>query len=684
MAKGNGPEYSLAEPGVKAVSRDYLGVSEFDLSQPEQNQVSDKTTDEEREAMRQWIEERFDPAKEYYKNHEFGWPIQELSNCLLEGNHWVSINAYTKELVRHKPDPKGRIRPRTANLYRMYCDQLAATVLEDRVLPWPMGDESGGPQGVLNRQISDVARKALLHIDNINEGELGDLRAAYMLAAEGWVWAKVYWDATMEAEERVFNEATQEAQVQKRAIGDVRIEYFNTRNVIACHTAAEARTIPWLIHAYSIPLSEARRLWPDRARFVIPGKWQYNSLAYMKAAWIVEPVAGKDDKPTAPVDVFECWEREITPEGERWSKFVFCEGVAMEPLTKTEEDGQPLYFPWRAGYCVKSNRREIVGITPLWDLIPLQREVTQTLTSFSYNRELAQYKKWIAKKGSIAEADMHNGPGVIWVDTNTDLKSDAPIIMDTPIDSVGLRDYIQTISTIMSDVINVHPTTRGIVDPSVQSGRHAQISVSQDKGALIRVALEWEAFKKAIFEKCLELIDRHYKPGRVITAVGKDMKLQVEQFERGFANSVSKIHMRKSSRVPLAPQARQEMMMNLAQMGLFQPGREDELRKFFEFQAWPFMEDELNEVRQAQAQQSKENELMAKGKESPAVAKYENHAVHLSGLRTWFNSPQFKELPPAVQEQAQNHGEQHEVFIQEEMAQAAMSNAAPMAAPQSA
>lgn len=129
-----------------------------------------------------------------------------------------------------------------------------------------------------------------------------------------------------------------------------------------------------------------------------------------------------------------------------------------------------------------------------------------------------------------------------------------------------LMAQYQTALSRLNDIFANYPVSRGDVDPSVTSGKQADLlqQANREQNNPLLAALA-DGFEKH-WRKILRLIDVHYQDGRRIRAVGKDKQANMTTYKRGQIRSEN-VRVANRAAFFMTPEGRKQEVLQLLKVG---------------------------------------------------------------------------------------------------------------------
>jgi len=578
----------------------------------------DPTNQNDRAAIAWWKEERIRQAKN--ATAEIRGKADEAVAFYEDDTH-VAVSP-DGQLI-HPEQLKTTAIPvsyRNCNFYAVMVDAICARILSEKAVAKAIAGGMG-MDAQRNKQAAKGAELTIQHIERVNNDEDENQALVQMQVLGGVGYQKVWYDDAAWGKVLMQDNNVHEAQT-----GEITWSAVPMQEILH-EPQTKWRHIGWATHGYRRSIGWVRQAFPDRGQYVWVGREDRAnefSLDTMMRGVPVERAKDRDPDSTQ-VDVFECFARALNPATGRpgWLSWTFCEDTVLSPPHFLRDIPLiPVYF--------NQSLRTKGPLTLAWDLIPMQREVRQTLEGWCFRRRIHQYPKPILPQ-SMKMSDWDNSPRPMRapVDPRTG-KMIPPVWMEPPkLDSQGVNEFLDKQLYLMSERAGIHETSRGMVGSGITSGKQAQIAAAQDNTNLQRPVQNYRTGKSRLWTVVLRLADEKYPRGKLIEVIGRDNRYMAEAFQKGVGEKIVGIRIGTISRIPLEPQQRQDFVKMMAELGLFAEGAERQRREFLRFMEFESnIEDDVDEILVAHAMALEEEELLSQGNWAP-VGELDLHEFHL-------------------------------------------------------
>lgn len=221
------------------------------------------------------------------------------------------------------------------------------------------------------------------------------------------------------------------------------------------------------------------------------------------------------------------------------------------------------------------NSRSIYGVSWVQNLIPLQNEFNECLTSLSEYNRLANKATYIVREGEKVRMTDNNHCRIVTASDPSQFQR-----FDTPPLSPAIYQEIELLEKLFEDISGQSEASRGRVPTGVTSGRGLEILQIGDANNLSNLIESFEGFMEDIGGKILELCSYHYTECRnVLTEDYASRKEFMRVIGMGLATeemkqkgvleipekNLVKVHI--GSYLTESPSSKIERIERLAQMG---------------------------------------------------------------------------------------------------------------------
>lgn len=244
------------------------------------------------------------------------------------------------------------------------------------------------------------------------------------------------------------------------------------------------------------------------------------------------------------------------------------------------------------------------------------------------------------------------------------------------IQGIGLPPQIyqerEVTKTELQQIVRLNEVLQGIRPPGVTSGYQYQLQLEQALGTFAPMIHRWEKFIERGQTKKLKLIAHRYREPRrefidKLRVLNKEISdAEIMNFLGTDLRDNCQVRIEAGSSLPRSIAGQQQMMMDLAKMGLLTEILQDPIGKkqFLDRMGLKGF-DVGSEVDVKRA--AWENEMMESGNfGNVQVLPFENHAIHIESHSGKVKEPKFKTLPQDVQDFYIAHLAQHQELQQQQ------------------
>jgi hypothetical protein len=318
------------------------------------------------------------------------------------------------------------------------------------------------------------------------------------------------------------------------------------------------------------------------------------------------------------------------------------------------------------------------GVSTLEQAIPLQKTWNRTISSFDeFNRVLGK-GKGLVPKGSELEA--------LPDDTHGEWLSYKPVMGHKP-EIMQLKSLPDTYDKLLNitavgieDLFSQHEVSRGTNKSDIRSGYMVSLLLEQDTESMVPSGAE----AKDGFERCMSRILRRIKEGytseRLLSIRGAEGQYEIFSFEGAQLRDNTDVSVVKDLAVPDSRTAREAMIIDKFQTGLYGDPADPEVRR----QVLQMLEDAaaestFTEVRLDEQNAKYENIAIAQGGISQMLVNtYDNHPVHMKEHNRFRKTRRYQQLKMTdpqkfleIEQLFEEHNRFHSKLYQEQVGAAA-------------
>jgi len=561
-----------------------------------------------------------------------------LNKTFIRGEQWYS-----------RDDANGNLRPVmrrswrkqvTVNglfsIERVIVSKLTAQRPEPSVLPVNNTDEDRGIARACERLIKYHFRKI--------GWDLELTRWVSDLFSTGSAWWKVSWDPeggeTRVVDPVIADELNLSDRDRRRKEGDLSVEAVSPFEIFVDPGAKKMKDVRWLVHVHLIHIDEVYERWGEE---VVP-----DSPSSFGFSWI-DALDTQLELAENMVMIKEYWERPSKdfPGGRR----ILCAGGKVLEYEKPEEDEPPIEkLPFV--YCTfYPDTESFYGITPMRFARELQMNINQIYSLIIEQVTLAAHGKWLIPKGSgVTKITSAPGEKIEYNPTH----GPPQWIRGDPV-SPNMMNLTQMFREAQQYVLGLHEASLGMAGSS-QSGRSVLFQSEQDNTKLgptlkcIRQALR--EMGRLMLETWRDNADYELN----YRIMGENAISEVKALEAGKIRFAD-IEFQIESSLPSNLEARRQLVLQLAQMGLID--RERALRMLEFGDIADIMGGEDRDKERAR----NENDMMFAGQQVNA-AQYEDQAAHLESHIETMKEQRFYAAPENIKQAFLLHIQQHAAMLQ--------------------
>lgn len=374
------------------------------------------------------------------------------------------------------------------------------------------------------------------------------------------------------------------------------------------------------------------------------------------------------------------------------------------------EDAVQLYYSWELPSQAHPNGRQMIFTNNEWILEPTDADpdyrgcfplfrfkyidimLAQYAQGFvdqliqpqeEYNftiSKLYAYKKWLNGKVKVPAGcqmktryDDEVGQVIVYNSSYGEPHWDVP-----PSAPASLFKDLDRIRRDMEDIAAVHDVSLSRVPRGVKSGVAIENLTELDNSAIAPQLISVEEKLGFFVDTVLEIMKNRYTEPRLISIAGDDLGAQVRSFIGSSTEGNRRIKVSLGSSLPLSKEARRKTIIDLADKEYISKEKALKLLEFGDVEGIFHSVDETAE--------KAELEQMLAGVQVEALP-WETHAVRLKVLSDFMNTENFRKLfqsqdpnEKAIAAIIIQHRQQHQDFLNAELAAAAANQETPPAA----
>lgn len=288
------------------------------------------------------------------------------------------------------------------------------------------------------------------------------------------------------------------------------------------------------------------------------------------------------------------------------------------------------------------------GVSFFRNVRPLTNIYNNITNMINRNQILCAHPKWVMPAGACKLEQLGND--ITIVQFKGPVAPQLVSMSPTPKESFEFRQQIKEEFQILS---GVHGVSRGEPPPGVTAGVAIQFLNEQENERANVFMLKVNAFIAEVADLTIQTAAQFYKDSdeRMISVVGKNSAWMAKRFEAKWLEGDYDVRVANSSALPESKAQRVQNVLDLSERfpGIF--SNEQVIEMLDLGQSEKMIDAATMSVRAAEA----ENEDFTAGEEVAPPAEYESHINHWRVHSRLFQNPNFKTLPPELQERAKDH-----------------------------
>lgn len=320
------------------------------------------------------------------------------------------------------------------------------------------------------------------------------------------------------------------------------------------------------------------------------------------------------------------------------------------------------------------------GVSSLEQGIPLQKTWNRTISGFDeFNRVMGK-GKGLVPKGAELEA--------LPDDTHGEWLSYKPVLGHKPeiMTLKGLPDTYDKLLNItavsLEDLFSQHEVSRGTNKSDIRSGYMVSLLLEQDAENMVPSAGETKDSLEASMSRILRRIKEGYTSERILQVRGSEGQYEIFSFSGAQLRDNTDVSVIKDIAQPDSRTAREAMIMDKYQAGLYGDPADPEVRR----QVLQMLEDAaaestFTEVRLDEDNAKYENIAISNGGFSALLVNtYDNHPVHLKEHNRFRKTRRYQELKMSdqkkfleIEQLMEEHNRTHIKLYAEQIGAAAQS-----------
>ena len=414
---------------------------------------------------------------EWYLNHNF-----------LEGNHYMSLNTVTNELVPAPARKRGEVRM-VVNKVRSSVRAVKNYVTRERpkwdIIPGDVDEDTVRNARQTGKVMDYIYRK--LHLEQMISGVVDTGLSTSVGVVE------VDWDEDAEGglgQVRTRHHDPFDVFVDKRA-------YLYAGHLVSRFLAK--------VPVRSVAEVKADKRYEEKARKDVQPDEEL-AASRMKAKIVRrEGVSEQDEIPRVMVKEFMLWDDEKNSKGGRVKLFTYAGDKVLKEEDLPDKE-YPVYF-----FQISMNPLKIYQRAWVSDAIPLNKALDRAMSQqIMYINQALNYRI-IADKGHGVNV-ISNEVGQI-VEKNPQKEFKQMDLNPMPSDAAYL---IKDLGMHIEDVLGAHDAALGRLPTGARSGDTLEALQAADSNNLIGLTMSLESFLSVVGERMLNLIAKHYTTSRIV------------------------------------------------------------------------------------------------------------------------------------------------------------------------
>tara|TARA_B100000131_G_scaffold141190_1_gene137364 strand:+ start:698 stop:2761 length:2064 start_codon:yes stop_codon:yes gene_type:complete len=348
------------------------------------------------------------------------------------------------------------------------------------------------------------------------------------------------------------------------------------------------------------------------------------------------------------VNVYE-YEEAPTPEFPMGRRVISSEGTVLkyEPLL----NGKYSLAMFRAA----TEGGRFFGVSPVEDVVPLQRELNRTLSQAIELRNMHTMPNWVAPVGSLS-ATPENRPDEV-IEYNPNMGPPPARQSATPIPP-SLFEMVNSLKTSFYDISGIHEVSQGRSPSGVVSGRAIGMLSDQDQEKLGPMVTSLERCITEAGSGLIYLWKRFATHAVTTDILGESRRVEAIRLHASDLDA-SDVYVVANSMLPQRPSFIREQILNYASIGLLgdiaDPRTRMRVQKMLQSYGIDMIEGDETQDRNYSRT---ENYRMATG-EKLEPAWYEDQITHVDEHLAFMLSPDFQDLSEPVQREFEIHLAKH-------------------------
>lgn len=473
-------------------------------------------------------------------------------------------------------------------------------------------------------------------------------------------------------------------------LGDVELDCASPFQVRFPQFVSSWRHLPWIIQVTVRPIEYVQERWPKKAQFVTPSMDAGIALSYENSVrnivGNIGSVGAAGTTGAEAVKIIELWTKPFVGQTKDGPKHftkglhVVCtsDGIILEAQDNPyHEVGLHLpYVPYTYG--VMPGRLWGMGLIGQLRVPQYNRNLVRSMIIEHQN--LMSFGKWVAPKGhGVPKTGFTSEPGEV-IEYNPSLP--APDMKAPPPLPGYVLENVAMIDQEMQDIGAQQDATEAKAPSSVRSGVAIQLLQQKDREVLaIPRKRLWRSDKQA-GEHILALIHAFYAETRTLEIVGPGRVFEVMDFKGADLQRKTTFRVFAESGFMDSRVARQQTIMDLIQIGLFDPKNPDDRKAIFRMIELGDVRDIVSRMAADERIAESENQaMMGQPPVVPPVNWFDDDQVHMNIHEAMLKSPLYLALDPTLRAGIDAHVQAHAERLAAKQAAAMAATEASRGAP---
>lgn len=598
----------------------------------QQTQSTDYTPTSADQTLIKEVNDKFTKWREERKNHEIQWFINA---AFYRGQQYVAWD--NQHFTLRSTEPPAPPHKKRVPINRIFPKIRARLAKFLRARPQPVViAASNERKDRLNAVASQLAldyqwRKRRLEIK---------YRDALLWAKDtgkGFWWFN--WDKTAQARIKLTNPVTKQSQVVAAALGDIEIEVGSPFEIlVADQSIATVDAQPEIMRIKMRDVEEMRVRYAQFANYIKPAKDSSESFRFeRRIAQLTARAEGMTSSDTETGTDADGSNNNLVLVKELFTrpggKYPQGRYVVVVGDVLVRNEGLPWFSDMENPFpCVEfvdvPNVGQFWGITIIEQLIGPQRQYNFIRNKIDQQLRLMMHPKiFVPKQAMLAKSAFHSGAGEK-IEYNWIPGLPAPFAWTPPNVAADAWRMIQTLKEEIEDISQIFPEVEGAVGDA-KSGYQTNLLQEASDSVHAPDARAHELTIEAAGWKIRRLMKLGYSVPRLLTVTGSHRQAEVLEFHADQIDENADIVVQTGSGLPQLKSARQQVLLDWYEKGVFgRAGDPETNRKFLSMADVVGMEDAEDTARKDLDLAQMENDEITAGNAIPVPQFFEDHMLH--------------------------------------------------------